>query len=322
MKYNRLLPLLIPFLIWLLDELFFFKPKMIYTALVLSLCLILFAIRQFARAGLATNEWWKFIIFPAMFLLSVAAYTTIIFSKTVIQLLFLLNAVFLFFYLRSVYYGFFEPIVKSGFTPHPKYPDHRAGDELYINTERKFQTPQASARGAGFTTSEISSYGNFLIYFFIGASLYGWLSFLNSPLWPLMLVVILVSIIVIYEVLWENKINPAPTSLRSRHLVFTPSETPTLHKGVLGHSGGGVNFREALIFIIIGSLILLEMAWSISFLPLNFNIIGLILAICYYMTVGFIKYYLFDNLNKKIVKSYLLIGFGSIFILFLTARWF
>ena len=98
----------------------------------------------------------------------------------------------------------------------------------------------------------------------------------------------LVSVIVIYEALWENKIN----------------------------------FREAFVFIIIGSLILLEMAWSISFLPLNFNIIGLILAICYYMITGFIKYYLLDNLNKKIVKSYLLIGFGSIFILLLTARWF
>ena len=287
MKYNRLLPLLIPFLVWLLDELFFFKPKMIYIALVLSLCLILFTIRQFARVGLATKGWWKFIIFPAMFLLSVAAYTTVIVSQTVIQLLFLLNAVFLFFNLRSVYYSFSNPIVKNK-----------------------------------FTTSEISSYGNFLIYFFIGASLYGWLSFLNLPLWPLMLVVILVSVIVIYETLWENKINPAPTSLPSRHLAFTPSETLTRHKSGSGHSGGGVNFREALIFIIIGSLILLEMAWSISFLPLNFNIIGLILAICYYMITGFIKYYLLDNLNKKIVKSYLLIGFGSIFILFLTARWF
>ncbi len=226
---------------------------MIYTALVLSLCLILFTIRQFAKAGPAIRGWWKFIIFPTMFLLSVAVYSTVIVSKTAIQLLFLLNAVFLFFNLHSIYYSFFGPIIESK-----------------------------------LTTREISSYGNFLIYFFIGASLYGWLSFLNSPLWPLILVVLSVSLIVIYEILWENKI-----------------------------SG-----REALVFIIIGSLILLEIAWSMSFFPLNFNIIGLILAICYYMIAGFIKYYLLDNLNKKIIRSYLFVGFGSIFILLLTARWF
>lgn len=287
MKYNRLLPLLMPFLIWLLDELFFFKPKMIYLALVLSLCLVLFTIRQFARAGPAAKGWWKFIIFPSMFLLSVAAYTTVIASKTVIQLLFLLNAVFLFFNLRSVYYSFLNPI---------------AGSKLAVR--------------------EISSYGNFLIYFFISASLYGWLSFLSLPLWPLMLVIILVSLIVIYETLWENKINPAPQAHALTHLAFTPSETLTRHKGGSGYSWGGVNFREALVFIIIGSLILLEIAWSMSFLPLNFNIIGLILAICYYIVAGFIKYYLLDNLNKKIVKSYLFAGLGSIFILLLTARWF
>jgi hypothetical protein len=252
MRHNYLLPILIPFLIWALFVFFLFKPAMVYLAVVLSVCLILFSVRQFIVASISKDKWWNFIIFPIFFLLSIAAYSTIVGSKIIIHLLFLVNAVFLYFYLRSAYYYFIFP---------PKYKN--------------------------LTFEMISSFGNFLAFFFFVSFIYDLESALNLPAWPLMLMITLVSALMIYQGFWAS----------------------------------GLKSNLNFLYIIIGALVLLELAWSISFLPLNFNIAGLILAICYYMITGLTKFHLSDKLDKKIIKTYLISGLASIFLILLTARW-
>jgi len=254
MIYNRLLPLLVPLIIFCLFEAFLLKPKIIYLSVVISLSLILFVSRQFFSSGSLKRGRWSISIFPALAIISFAAYSTIIPSRLVMNLLFILLLAILYIYLRTLYYYLIQP-------------------ELYAK---------------GLSIEIISSYGNFVNYFLASSYLFGLASFLDFPIWPLMIIILFISFFAIFEELWAKDINPG----------------------------------ESLVFIIIGALILLEIGWSISFLPINYNIAGLILAICYYMAVGLLKYYILNKLDKKIIRFYLTLGFFSIFVLLLTSRWF
>jgi len=63
------------------------------------------------------------------------------------------------------------------------------------------------------------------------------------------------------------------------------------------------------------------LAWSVSFLTLSYYVLGLIVAICYYVLIGLVKAYLLDNLSAKTVKWYLIFGFLALILVLLTARW-
>lgn len=252
MIQSRFLILLIPVIILLLLESFLIKPKIFYLALVLSVFLIFFTVRQFTKASLISKQWWNFIILPAFFTISLALYSTMISHKIFIQFLFFLNTLFIYYYLKNIYY-------------YLLYPGFYKSQSL----------------------ENMSAYGNFLVIFFSFSAIYSLQSFLNIPIWLLMIAALLISALVIYHVLWINKIN----------------------------------FKDSLIFILICALLLIEMAWAITFLPLNYNAVGLVIAVCYYMLIGLIRFYLRGQISKKIIKLYLSLGFVSIFIILLTSRW-
>ena len=252
MKYNRLLPLLIPLINLILFEVFLYNPKMIYVSLVIANLLLFFAINQFTKSSKISNEWWNFLILPTLFITSLSAYSVLAINKYLVQVLFAANTVFLYYYLRTIYYHLIQP-------------------KSY----------------GKFSLENISSYGNFITFFFVASVVYGLQSFLNIPIWSLMVIMAIVSMLIVYQVAWINKIN----------------------------------IKLAFIYVIVASMVLVELAWSISFLPLNYNISGLVLAICYYMLIGTIKHRLLDTLDRRTVELYLFFGFGSIIILLITARW-
>jgi len=82
-----------------------------------------------------------------------------------------------------------------------------------------------------------------------------------------------------------------------------------------------IDLKIGFFYILIISLVLTELTWSASFLTLNFYILGLILAVCYYILIGLTRFHLLDKLTKRLVKLYLFYGFGSILIVLLTANW-
>ncbi len=252
MKYNRLLPLLIPILILILFEVFFFYPGMFYVSLVLANLLIFFAITQFSKASNADKERWNYLILPVCLVTSLAVYSTLLTNKIIVQTLFVLNIVLLYYYLRSVYYYLIYP---AGYTPG--------------------------------TIENFSSFANLLVIFWSASVIYGFQSFLNLPIWLLIIVMLAAASLVIYQVLWSNKID----------------------------------IKKSLIYILVGCLILVELSWAASFLPFNYNITGLIIAICYYMLIGLIRFYLLNKLDKKVVRFYLGLGLSSIILIILTAQW-
>ncbi len=131
------------------------------------------------------------------------------------------------------------------------------------------------------------SYGNFLIIFFLSSTVYGLQTFLGVNSSLLILIFVVLNILIIYQFFYINRIN----------------------------------IKDNLVYLFISVFILAQISWSLYFLPLNFNLTGLILAICYYMIAGTVKSYLKNNLSKKILKLYLSFGFGSIFFILLSANW-
>ncbi|MFH1523149.1 MAG: hypothetical protein ABIE43_05035 [Patescibacteria group bacterium] len=255
MKFYRILILVTPLIILLLFEFFVIFPKAIYFLLILANLVIFFTIWVLHKHSLnqgGRKFYLSATVQPALFLTTLAFYSVLISNKIVIQSLFLANSFFIYFYLRNFYYYIFKP--------------------NYYKSQ---------------ILENISSYGNFLIIFFLSSFTFGLQSFLNIPIWILITIILPIIALVIYNVMWINKIN----------------------------------FKIGFIYILVSCLILTEISWSLSFLPLNYNISGLVLAICYYVIVGLIRYYLRGDLNKRIVKFYLSFGLISISLILLTARW-
>ncbi len=252
MKLNRLLPLLIPLLIFALEEMYFFYPKLIYIAVVLINLFIFFAVWQFCAASQVDKQWWNYFILPAVMSSVIIGYSIFLSSKLIIQFLFILNLFFLYFYLRHIYYYLINP----------------SAYEI-------------------FSIENISSYISWFSFFMLSSVIYGLQSFLNLPILNLALIFLAVSILIIYQVIWVNKID----------------------------------FKSGLPYILISCLLLVELCWSISFLPFNYNISGLCLAICFYVIIGLIKNYLLDKLDANKVKMYLMLGSISLFLILLTAKW-
>jgi len=246
------LPLVIPLAVFVLEEIYFFYPKLIFLSGVLVILLLFFSFWQFCRHSAIDKEWWNYLILPALVSCSVIAYSVFLSIKPVIQLLFIFNLVFLYFYLRYVYYYLLD---------HPSY--------------------------QAFSIENISSYVDWLGFFLAAAVIYGLQSFLNWPTFWLILAMAAVAAMLVYQIIWVNK----------------------------------VDFKVGLPYILISCLILTELAWSISFLPFNYNIAGLLLAICFYLIIGLVKNHLLDKLDASKVKMYLILGGASLFIILFTAKW-
>jgi hypothetical protein len=172
MRYNnRILPLLTPFLIWLLFQIFFVSPNLIYVILVLTNLLIFFTCQQFSRASNFDKSWWNYLILPSLISSSLIAFSVLLYSKLLIQLFYALNALLLYFYFRNIYYYLLRP-----------------------------QAYQSHA------VENMSALINFFSYFLIAATVYGLQSFLNVSIWLLTLAILFISALAVYQVIWANSI--------------------------------------------------------------------------------------------------------------------
>ncbi|MBU0636697.1 hypothetical protein KKH16_00610, partial [Patescibacteria group bacterium] len=249
---NRLLPLFAPLIVFILLEIFFFFPKTIYVILILVNFVIFFTLWQIAKASNIDKRWWNFLILPVIMSSAIIVYSIFLKNKIFIQLFFITDIILLYFYLQCIYYYLLNPAIYKI-----------------------------------FSIENISFYSNFFAFFLFSVVIYGLQSFLNTPIWLLELAILVISILMVYQITWANKID----------------------------------FNKSMPYIFICCLVLVELSWSIFFLPFNYNIAGFILAIFYYILVGLVKDHLLGGLDKKTVKTYLGLGLISLFLILLTAQW-
>jgi len=257
MSYNRFIPLFIPFAIFLLFELPYFDSEYLYLSLVFIFLFVLYSGRQLILENVKKEKWYNIVLLPiylsfSTLLLSTMIPVNLFFGKLIIQILFIFVTILLYYYYRFIYFYLINP---------NKYKEQ--------------------------SLEYFSSYANFLSVYLITSAIFGFQAFLNIPIWILMLFILLFLIMIVYEVMWVNKL-------------IEP---------------------KSYFYMILVCLAVFELAWAISFLTLSYYILGLLLAITYYVLIGLVRFYLLDIINKKIIKTYLILGSISIFIVLLTSHW-
>ncbi|MCK5416507.1 hypothetical protein KAI92_03710 [Candidatus Parcubacteria bacterium] len=252
MNKVRFLPLLIPIIIGFLFELFYWKPKLIYYILILIVFLFYYTIRKFLKFSKVKESLIGLLVLPVYFTIGLVVFSTMVSNKVLVQFLFFINIVFLYFYFLSIY--------------------------NYLLNVDKYK------KGS---LENFSSHGNFLSIFFIASSVYGLQSLVGISIVKLFFVLLLALLSIVYQVVWANKIDK----------------------------------RIGGMYILIACLVMIELAWALSFLTLSFYVLGLILAIYYYTLIGLVRFYLLGDFRKQIVKLYLIFGLSSIIVVLLTSRW-
>lgn len=252
MKYSYLLIFITPLVVFGLFESMLFYPLFFGRFLLGIIFLISLSLFIFADFGRFKPSWWNILFLPFVFSVSLAIYSSLLSNRTIIHLLFAVGAIFIWSYLRNSYYFFVK-----------------------------------DSDGKGRLLENLSAYGGFLAFFFLGTSAYGLKSFFGISLVLLATGLFLGILLIIYQNIWVNSFK----------------------------------LKDGGIFIPIIFLILAEMAAAIYYLPLNYNALGLILAICYYMLIGLLKAHLRKNLNKQSVKFYLFFGLLSFLAIFLSSKW-
>ena len=254
MNFNRSLPFFISVLNYIFLQIYFFWPSLIYIALVLQIISYLFAIRQFITAGGGNREvrWYYYLIWPLNFSIGLTAFSILIPSAYMLQILFFAYFLISYYYLKIIYRQL-----------------RSAGD---------FDKP-------GF--ENFSSYANFISFYFIASAIYGLQTFLGINISYLIFAVIIFTCLTIVQVFWANNIE----------------------------------IKKNLHFLLIIILVLTEIAWSASFLTLSFYILGLILAVSYYILIGIARFYIRGTLDAKLVKLYLVFGFSSLLLVLFTTKW-
>src|SRR3989339_524557 len=123
-------------------------------------------------AGGKKEKIFPLFILPGIFTIGAVVFSTMIANKMVIQILIFFNTSFIYFYFRAIYYY----LVKT---------------ELY----------------QVYFLQNLSSYGNFLAFYFCVSAVYGLNAFLKVSIWILIILLMLVIMAIMYQILWTYKID-------------------------------------------------------------------------------------------------------------------
>ena len=172
----KFFPIIIAFICFVLFETFFFYPKTIYACLFLINLSFLFFLQKLYK-NKNIKKWKSYFALPFLFTTGSIFYLTMLESRILIQALFGLNIVFIYLY--------FESLIKLSevLLPH-----------------KKLEEPKETS----WDIKNISSYANFLSLFFISTAIYGIYSHLNIPIIWLLWIVWAVSILLVYNVFYNN----------------------------------------------------------------------------------------------------------------------
>lgn len=147
---RRISVLLVPTALWLLGQIFLFRPNLFFISVSLGVLIMALAVKGLS-IGKHKSDWPMFFYFPALMFISASLYETLIPNHYWVQVLFLLMAFLIFSYLKNLYYFM------------------------------RYEAPERAGK-----IDSISLAGSVLAFFFLSASIYGLPTFLGWSFWPLL----------------------------------------------------------------------------------------------------------------------------------------
>ena len=251
MQYKRLIPLLVPLIIWIFSQAFLRWPSLFYSALAIGLLIIVLSVRLLAGKE---RDWPLLAIAPTLFFLNFSLYLAIIIGSFWIQAILVLIAWFLFVYLKNLYYYF----------------THKESELIF---EDKLDN--------------LLIVSGFLSVFAASTVLFSLPNFITWPVWATLLILAAVIWLLFIQFMPLKKINP----------------------------------EKAKVLTLVSIFGLAQIAWGLSLLPLKFHILGLFLAISYYLALTIVRLHLRGALNRRALKLPLILSATAFILLLLTARW-
>jgi len=132
-----------------------------------------------------------------------------------------------------------------------------------------------------------SSYAGIASFAAAAITAYGFVNFLNVPIWYVVLAAAAVTFILSSQFFWVNKID-------EQHTLFA-----------------------ALVV----TILIVEFFWAIAFFPITHFVSGFSLGIIYYVIVNLTLAHFLDTLERKVVATHLAVGGLCVLAILLSARW-
>ncbi|HEX9664894.1 MAG TPA: hypothetical protein VGA49_03680 [Patescibacteria group bacterium] len=142
-------------------------------------------------------------------------------------------------------------------------------------------------RYQAYSFESLIDYSNLIVAFLFFSSFYFLTIFLNILIWQLFILAFIIIALLSYQLIWSNKID----------------------------------LKRGAVYVFINSLVLSQLFWAISFLPIGYLASGLILTLIFYMISGMSKLTLLDRFSLRKSGKYLIIGFLGIIVVLATTRW-
>ncbi|MCL5794879.1 MAG: hypothetical protein M1338_00765 [Patescibacteria group bacterium] len=134
----------------------------------------------------------------------------------------------------------------------------------------------------------ISNYLNLATVFLFYSGLFNLSIFLTFKFWWLILSGIIFSLLLLHELFWVSEIS----------------------------------FQSSRVYIVIITLLIAELFWTVSFLPTSVYVNGMIMAILFYLLGGLARNWLLEIRESKVLRRYLFNSLFVFIIILLTAKWF
>lgn len=249
---NRLLSILSSLAVFVILELLFFQPNFLIALAIALIAVIVLTVLSLNNWQVKKREFWNFLITPLLF--AASGFLLIIFLEGAIlsHLMIIFVAIFYGVLLENIFHYLHHPI---NYQP--------------------------------YSLENIFNYISLITGFFIYTAFFGLVIFLNFPFWILLILGFLVTFVLIYQIIWINK----------------------------------VAVRAKMIYLFVLSFILTEAFWVIHFLPTSYLVSGLILSLFFYLIVNLARIHLKAGLTKEVVRRYLLIAIIVLLLTLTTARW-
>lgn len=138
-----------------------------------------------------------------------------------------------------------------------------------------------------YSLENISNYLNLFIVWLWFSSFFGLVIFLGLPSGAFVFPVIILGALIYSQNLWINKIN----------------------------------LKDNWLFLVIAALLLAEMFLAVSFLPTDFYVNGLILAVAYYLLAGFSRDFILKKLDRAVIIKNLSFSIIILAAVLTTAKW-
>ncbi len=158
---------------------------------------------------------------------------------------------------------------------------------VFIYAEHLFSFVHLPARYRPNSLEHLSLLVNVLIVFFLAATFFGLVLFLQVPYWLLIWVFLGLNFFVVYNILWVSKIE----------------------------------HTRALVYALGGAIIISEFFLVLAYLPSSFYTSAAILATFFYVYQGICRAHLLEKLNRPVVMRYLTLGAVLLVLVFSSGQW-